>query len=163
MVKLTIWTFPAAYSAEAVVTRLQALSASELIRLDDGALVSWPRGRHTPCLKPLAELPRRWMLDDAFWGILTGALFHPRRLDLGAAGRSEIVEVLASLGLSTEVLDTIRGLVVEGTSALLLLIETEVVHRIRTALEGMGYTLIEAPLSLGQQQSLRRTFSAHAD
>lgn len=163
MVKLTIWMFPAPYSAEAVVTRLQALSASELIRLDDAALVSWPRGRHTPCLKPLAELPRRWMLDDAFWGIVAGALFHPERLKSGTAGESVIGEALASLGLGAEVLDSIRGLVVEGTSALLLLVETEVARRIGTALDGMGYTLLEAPLSLGQQQSLRSAFSAQAD
>jgi uncharacterized membrane protein len=163
MVSLTVWTFPAPYSAEAVVARLQALSASELIRLDDAALVSWPRGRHTPCLKIPAELQRSWMLDDAFWGILAGALFYPERLSSGAAGGGVIGELLASLGLSAEVLARVRGLVVEGTSALLLLIETEVVRRIRAALDGMGYTLVETPLSLGQQQSLRSAFSAQVD
>lgn len=163
MMELTIWRFPSPYGAEAVVTRLQALSASELIRLDDAALVAWPRGRPTPCLKILAELPRSWMLDDAFWGILVGAIFHAERFDSGAAGGGAIGELLASLGLSAEVLDSIRGLVVEGTSALLLLIETEVVRRMRAALDGMGYTLIEAPLSIGQQQWLRSAFSARGD
>lgn len=163
MIALTVWRFPSPYGAEAVVTRLHALSTSELIRLDDAALVAWPRGRHTPCLKILTELPRSWMLDDAFWGMLAGALFHPERLGAGAAGGDAIGELLASLGLSAEVLDRIRGLVVEGSSALLLLIEPEVTRRIRAALDGMGYALIEAPLSLGQQQWLRSAFSAHAD
>lgn len=163
MVELTVWRFPSPYGAEAVVTRLQTLSASELIRLDDAALVTWPRGRRTPCLKILAELPRCWMLDDAFWGILASALFHPERLDSGIASGGAIGDLLASLGLSAEVLESIRGLVVEGTSALLLLIETEVVRRIRAALDGMGYTLIEVPLSIGQQQWLRSAFSAQGD
>jgi uncharacterized membrane protein len=145
------------------VTRLQALSATGLIWLDDAALVSWTRGRHSPCLKVLGELPRSWKLDDAFWGTLAGALFHTERLDTGAAGSGALGELLASLGLGAEVLDMIRGLVVEGTSALLLLIEPEVLRRIRAALDGMGYTLIEAPLSLSQQQSLRRAFSAQGD
>lgn len=161
--ELTIWQFPSPYGAGAVVTRLQTLSACELIRLDDAALVTWPRGRQMPILKPLAELPRCWMLDDAFWGLLSGVLFHPERLDSGVAGGTALSELLASLGLSAEVLDSIRGLVVEGTSALLLLIEPEVTRRIRAALDGMGYTLIEAPLSLGQQQWLRSAFSAQAD
>lgn len=163
MMKLTIWQFPSPYGAEAVVTRLQTLSACELIRLDDAALVTWPRGCQTPILKPLAELPRRWMLDDAFWGLLSGMLFHPERLGSGVAGGGAFSELLASLGLSAEVLDSIRGLVVEGTSALLLLIETEVVRRIRAALDGMGYMLFEAPLSIGQQQWLCSAFSAQAN
>lgn len=161
--ELTVWHFPSPYAAEAVVTRLQALSAAELIRLDDAALVSWPRGRHAPCLRILAELPRNWVLDDAFWGILAGALFHPERLDPGPERTGALGELLASLGLSAELLDSVRGLVVEGTSALLLLIEPEVTRRIRAALDGMGYTLIAAPLSLGQQQSLRSVFSAQAE
>lgn len=163
MVRLTVWTFPSFYGAEIVVKRLQMLSASELIRLHDAALLSWPRGRHTPCLHVIVELPRIWMLDDAFWGILAGALFHPDRFSSGAAGGGAIGPMLASLGLNAELLDSIRGLVIEGTSALLLLIEPEVVWRIRTAFEGMSYTLVEAPLSLDQQQWLRSAFSAHID
>jgi uncharacterized membrane protein len=163
MMELTVWRFPTPYGAEAVVTRLQTLSASELIRLDGAALVSWPRGRSTPCLKILADLPRSWMLDDAFWGLLAGALFHAERFDAGAVGGGPISEILASLGLSAEVLDSIRGLVVEGTSALLLLIEAEVVRRMRAALDGTGYALIETPLSISQQEWLRRAFSAQGD
>lgn len=164
MVRLTVWTFPSPYDAEAVVTRLQALAASELIRLDDAALVTWPRGRQAPLLKPLAELPRCWMLDDAFWGLLAGVLF--RRTVLSPTADADGIDLghgLASLGLGPDVLDAIRALVVEGTSALLLLIETEVVRRIRTAFAGMGYTLVEAPLTLDQQQSLRSVFSGQRE
>lgn len=164
MVRLTVWIFPSPYDAEAVVTRLQSLSASELIRLDDAALVTWPQGRQTPLLKTPAELPRCWMLDDAFWGLLAGVLFH--RTVLGPTAAADEIDLghgLASLGLSPDVLDAIRALVVEGTSALLLLIETEVMRRIRTAFAGMVYTLVEAPLTLGQEQSLRSVFSAQRE
>jgi uncharacterized membrane protein len=163
MMELTVWRFPTPYGAEAVVPRLQTLSASELIRLDGAALVSWPRGRPAPCLKILADLPRSWMLDDAFWGLLAGALFHAERFEAGAAGGDTIGAILTSLGLSAEVLASVRGLVVAETSALLLLIETEVVRRIQAALDGMGYTLIEVPLSVCQQQWLRSAFSAQGD
>ncbi|NCC35756.1 MAG: DUF1269 domain-containing protein [Chloroflexia bacterium] len=163
MVRLTVWVFPSFYGAGIVVKSLHMLLASELIRLDDAALLSWPRGRPTPYLKVMTELPRIWMLDDAFWGILVGALFHPERLASGKAGGGSIGEVFASLGLSPALLDSIRELVVEGTSALLLLIEPEVVRRLHTAFEGMSYTLVEAPLSTDQQQWLRSTFSAHVD
>jgi uncharacterized membrane protein len=164
MVKLTIWIFPTPYGAEAVVTRLQALAASELIRLDDAALVTWPQGRQAPLLKPLTELPRCWMLDDAFWGFLCGVLFHCHQPGTELSAEADVIgTALAQLGLSAEILETTRQRVVEGRSALLLLIEAEVERRIRHAFEGMGYTLIEAPLSIGQQQSLRSAFSAQGD
>lgn len=164
MVRLTVWTFPSPYDAETVVSRLRALAASELIRLDDAALVTWPRGRQAPLLRPLAELPRCWKLDDACWGFLAGALFRRNLLDPTAATDArELGHSPASLGLSPAMLDSIGALVVEGTSALVLLIETEVVRRIRTAFEGMGYTLVEAPLTLDQQQSLRSLFGAHKE
>lgn len=156
---LTVWTFPTPYGAEAVVSRLHALAASELIRLGDAALVTWPSGRTAPIVEPLADLQRSWMLDDAFWGVLAGALFHcPQPAAASDAG--DPGQELAALGLNAAALDAMRTQVVAGTSALLLIVEAEVARRIAYALDGMPYQLTRVPLSAGQAQRLRSTFSS---
>lgn len=140
------------------MSRLQTLAASELIRLSDAAIVTWPWGRTTPIVEPLADLQRSWMLDDAFWGMLAGALFAFSQPAAASDARGPDQE-LAALGLNAAVLNAMRAQIVAGTSALLLIVEAEVARRIAYALEGMPYRLISAPLSVGQVERLRNTFS----
>jgi uncharacterized membrane protein len=164
MVDLTVWTFATPYGAETVVSRLTHLCAYQLIRLEDAALACWPEQRSAPSVRPLAELPRSWRLDDAFWGLLAGMLFHRNRLPAWQAeGQNPLSEGLAALGLDGELLGVIRARVVQGTSALLLLVDAENARRIAVAIEGMSFTVVEQPLSPGQEQRLRSTFSAFAD
>lgn len=164
MINLTIWMFPTPDAARMVAARLGHLCAHNLIRLEDAALVFWPDQRLLPTLRPLAELPRSWNLDDAFWGLLGGMLF--RRGQMPAwhdASRSAPKEDLAALGMSADLLDTVRAQVVRGTSALLLLVDAENARRIGMAIDGMRFTLIHAPLSAGHEQSICSTFSTCAD
>lgn len=160
MTNLSLWTFPTPYGAGAVVTRLKKLCAHQLIRIDDGALLTWPEGRHVPTLRPLAELPRAWKLDDAFWGLLAGMLFHRSQLPAWLpAARGVLADGLAALGIGAEPLEMVRAHVVPGTSALLLVVDHESARRIHHALDGMSFTLAESALSSGQEQRLRSTFS----
>lgn len=164
MAELTVWTFPTPDAAAMVAARLRNLCTRTLIRLDDAALVSWPEHCLLPALRPLAELPRSWKLDDAFWGLLGGMLF--RRGQLPACqdrGQGSLGEGLAALGIDADLLDTLRASIVRGTSALLLLVDAENVRRIAMAIDGMSFTLVQAPLSAGQEQRLRSTFSTFAD
>lgn len=164
MVELTIWTFPTPDAAATVVARLSNLCTRNLIRLDDAALVAWPEQRPLPTLRPLAELPRSWRLDDAFWGLLAGMLF--RRAQLPAwqdTSQGTLGDGLAALGIGAELLETVRTRVLPGTSALLLLVDGENARRISMAIDGMSFTLVATPLSPGQEQQLRSTFGAFAD
>jgi uncharacterized membrane protein len=164
MVELTLWAFPTSYSADAVVNRLKHLCGHQLIRVEDGALVCWPERRPVPTVKPLAELPRRWRLDDAFWGLLAGMLFHQAQLPgCRAEGQNPLSEGLAALGLDGELLAAVRARVVAGTSGLLLVVDAENARRIGMAIEGMPFTIVERPLSPPQEQRLRSTFGAFAD
>lgn len=164
MAELTVWTFPTPDAATTVVARLRNLCTRKLIRLEDAALVSWPEQRLIPTLRALAELPRSWELDDAFWGLLGGMLFRRGQLPAWQdASQSSPGDGLAALGMDADLLDTVRARVVRGTSALLLLVDAENVRRIAMAIDGMHFTLVQAPLSAGQEQCLRSTFSTQAD
>jgi uncharacterized membrane protein len=164
MVELTVWTFATPYGAEAVVNRLQNLCARDLIRIHDAALVSWPERRPVPLVRPLGEIPRSWKLDDAFWGLLAGMLFHHAQLPAWQTEEpGHLSEGMAALGIDEELLAMLRGRLVRGTSALLLLLDAENARRIAMSIDGMSFTFAEAPLSPGQVHWLRCTFSAFAD
>ncbi len=164
MAELTVWTFPTPDAAATVAARLSKLCTHNLIRLDDAALVSWPEQHLLPTLRPLAELPRSWKLDDAFWNLLGGMLFRCGPLPVWQdASRGSLDVGLAAIGIDVDLLDTLRARVIQGTSALLLLVNAENARRIAMAINGMSFTLIQAPLSTGQEQHLRSTFSTFAD
>lgn len=160
MAELTVWTFQTPDAAAMVAARLRNLCARNLIRLDDGALVSWPEQDLHPALRPLGELPRSWQLDDAFWGLLGGMLFRNGQLSAPQdAGQGSLAEGLPALGIEAHLLDTVRARMIQGTSALLLLVDAENARRIAMAIDGMRFTLIQVPLSVGQEQHLRSTFA----
>lgn len=162
--ELTVWTFPTPDAAATVASRLRNLCTCHLIRLEDAALVSWPEERLRPVLQPLAELPRSWKLDDAFWGLLGGVLFCRGQLPAWQDASEGLQgEELAPLGIHADLLDTLRASIVRGTSALLLMVDAENARRIALAIDGMSFTLIQAPLSAGQEQHLRSNFSTAAD
>lgn len=164
MAELTVWTFATPYGAEAVVRRLQNLCSRELISIHDAAIVAWPERRAAPQVKPLGELPRGWKLDDAFWGLLAAVLFHTAQLSgWQAEGQGSLSESMAALGMSDELIAAVRARIERGTSALLLLVDAENARRIAMAIDGMSFSLVEAPLSPGQVQRLRSTFSMWAD
>ncbi len=160
MVNLTILIFPTPYDAQAMVPRLQMLAAHDLIRSAEGALLCGHWTRQAPIVQPLAELQRDWMLDDAFWGILSGVFFYCPLVTLSTQNDEQGIDhSLVFVGVSTEVLCAVRKQIVKGTSALLLFIEAEVSRRISRTLEGIHFTLIEAPLAIEQEQWLQDTFS----
>lgn len=164
MAELTVWTFPTPDAAVMVAARLRNLCAHNLIRLDDGALVFWPEQCLFPTLRPLAELPRSWQLDDAFWGLLGGMLFRNGQLPASQdASQKSLGAGLVALGIDAGLLDTLRAGVIQGTSALLLLVDAENTRRIAMTIDGMRFTLVQAPISAAQEQRLRSTFSAFAD
>ncbi len=140
MVSFTVLAFPGPYDAGTVVPRLQSLAARNLICFGDAALLTWPQNRQAPGIRPLAELQRIWMLDDAFWGMLSGMICHSAQIaSWPAGGTSECDPDLADLGIRNEVLDHVRAQISAGTSALCLLVEAEVTRRIVYALEGMPF------------------------
>jgi uncharacterized membrane protein len=164
MAELTVWTFPTPDAATTVATRLCNLCTRNLIRLDDAALVSWPEQQLLPTLRPLTELPRSWKLDDAFWGLLSAMLFRRGQLPAWQdVSQGSLSEGLAALGIDADLLDILRARIVTGTSALLLMADAENARRIGMAIDGMSFTLFQAPLSTGQEQRLRSTFSTFAD
>ena len=75
MATLTVWKFDDPNGADQVLEELKRLQAQELIKVRDGAVVSWPADAKRPRTSQLADMTGRGALGGAFWGLLFGLLF----------------------------------------------------------------------------------------
>lgn len=163
MVHLTVWVFPAPFTAEVVAARVTHLCEQRLLWVADAALLTWPRGKRAPHTVPLSNALRAWQLDEAFWGMLFGTLFYTHRSGNIAASALENIEAgLTVLGISAEFLGSVQHSVVAGSSALFLLLKPELVRPVAQIISGITFSLLEAPISSDQELWLCSTFSAWA-
>ena len=76
MATLTVLKFPTPEGAGQMLDKIQSLQKTELIKLQDAAIVSWPVGKKKPKTKQLTNLAGIGALQGAFWGILFGLAFR---------------------------------------------------------------------------------------
>jgi uncharacterized membrane protein len=163
MVHLTVWAFPTPFTAEVVAARVTHLCERRLLWVADAALLSWPVGKRAPKTMPLSLASRAWQLDDAFWGLLFGALFRADWLeDVSTHVLDNVEEGLSHLGINAAFLSSVRASVVAGSSALLLLLKPDMVRPVAQIMSGISFSLLETPISNDQELWLCSTFSARA-
>src|SRR6266513_5852443 len=72
---LTVLKFPTAQGAQTMLYTLENLQKQQLIKIEDGAIVTWPEGAKKPKTKQLTSMTGVGALGGAFWGFLFGLLF----------------------------------------------------------------------------------------
>ncbi|MER5350222.1 DUF1269 domain-containing protein [Kitasatospora sp. NPDC002551] len=160
MATLTVWRFPTAGGADEALAALKKLQHQELIRVQDGAVVSWPEGARKPRTRHLGDMTGMGALGGAFWGFLLGMIFFVPALGAaaGAAGGA-MGGHLAHLGIDDHFVKQLRQKVTPGTSALFVLSSDAVLDRVRSAFEGRHAELLETDLSAEEEARLRETFT----
>ena len=153
---VSIWRFDTSEGAEDAVSALERLQTRRLITIDDAAVVVWSAGSRRPHCYQVGTAAGTSALSGAFWGLLFGLV-----LLLPLAGGVEDTAMLATIGLTDDFLSRVRGHVTAGTSAVFLLTDGAVVHRIREALTGAD--LLVSVLDHDQAAALRRAFDADDD
>lgn len=163
MANLTVYKYPTADGAEAALEKLKSLQAQGLITMLDAATVTWPTGKKKPKTKQAINLIGGSALDGAFWGMLFGLIFFmPFLGGLIGAGSGALDGHFADVGISDDFIKTVRGMVTEGSSALFLLSQNEVVDRLKDAFAGTEMELLATNLSTEQEEKLKATFSAES-
>jgi len=160
MSTLTVWKFDTAQGAADAETRLLDLQSRELIKVVDGATVSWPSDRKKPKTSQFKSTTGAGALGGAFWGFLFGLLFFIPLLGaaIGAA-TGALRGSLADVGINDDFIKLVRDHVTPGTSALFALTDDAVLDRIKGEFTGLHAELIETNLSAEQEQQLRAAFS----
>lgn len=161
MANLTVYKYPTADGAEAVLEKLKGLQAQELITVLDAAIVTWPAGKKKPRTKQAINMTGVGALDGAFWGILFGFIFFiPLLGGLIGAGIGALGGHFTDIGINDDFIKSVRENVTEGTSALFLLSQNEVVDRLKDAFAGTEMELVATNLTREQEEKLRGAFSA---
>ncbi|SDS72270.1 Uncharacterized membrane protein [Streptomyces sp. TLI_053] len=160
MATLTVWRFPTATGADEALDTLQKLQRQELIKVEDGAVVSWPDGARKPRTRHLGDLVGMGAVGGAFWGFILGLIFFVPLLGaaLGAAGGA-LGGHLAHVGIDDDFVRQVREKVTPGTSALFVLSSDAVVDRVRAEFTGRQAELLETNLSAEEEARLREAFT----
>ncbi|MFD5434299.1 DUF1269 domain-containing protein [Kitasatospora sp. NPDC127067] len=160
MATLTVWRFPTANGADDALATLRRLGRQELIKVQDGAVVTWPEGARKPKTRHLSDMTGMGAVGGAFWGFLLGMVFFVPVLGaaLGAAGGA-LGGHLAHVGIDEDFVKRLREKVTPGTSALFVLSSDAVLDPVRSAFEGLHAELLETNLSADEEARLREAFT----
>jgi len=153
---LTVWKFEGQSAAEAALPRLERLAAHGAIRVDDAALVAWPRELRKPSLRPLGSLVGPGSLWGGFWGVLLGLMFLvPIAGPAFGAAAGAFAGSLAAFGVEEDVIKRVRDVVVPGTSALFMLSSGAVADAVGEELRELGVQGLRYDLDPEQARRLR--------
>jgi uncharacterized membrane protein len=159
MATLTVWKFDTAGGAQNALSTLERLQKEELIRVLDGAVVTWPADRKKPKTEQLHKTAGAGALGGAFWGLLFGLIFFVPFLGMAVgAAMGALGGALADVGIDDDFIRSVRDKVTPGTSALFAMTTDAVPDRVIEAFRASNPELISTNLSGEQEAKLREAF-----
>ncbi len=136
MSTLTAWRFSGTEGADAAVLRLKQLDTQELIDVQDIAVIRWPHYAAGP-------LAQEHVTDE---GSKVSSFVHKMRHG----------------NIDSSLVDSVKGDMAPGTSALVLLSSDAAIEAIAKAFQGQDLELIRSDLSVQQEDRLRAAFGDSA-
>lgn len=163
MATLSVWKFDSTDGAERAEELLLELQEQDLIRVHDGATVSWEPGKKGPKTRQLDSLTGAGALGGAFWGLLFGLLFLVPLLGaaVGAAAGG-LMGSMSNVGIDDDFLALVKSKVTPGTSALFVVTALAVPARVVAAFHeaGLAPELIATDLSEEEEAHLREVLDS---
>jgi uncharacterized membrane protein len=160
MQTLTALKFETAEGADQALGTFRMLQQQQLITILDAAVVRWPQGKKGPSTDQAFSTVGAGALGGAFWGMLFGLIFFIPILGLVVgATTGAIGGALTDYGIDDDFIKRVRVQVTEGTSALFLLSDNQVVDRVVDALRPLNPQVIATNLSAEQEAKLRELFA----
>ena len=162
MATLSVFKFSDPAGADQALEILQRLQREHLLRIEDAAVVSWPRDSKGPKTRQLVDARRAGALSGGFWGFLLGMIFFAPLLGLtvGAAAGAYRGS-LSDYGIDDTFIESTRSKVTSGTSALFLLSTGAVAEKVYPEIQALNPELISTNLPVEQQERLRELFAGH--
>src|SRR4029453_12242032 len=106
---LTAWAFNSVAGAEQASQKLQALSAQELIKIEDAAVVSWEQGKKKPKTRKLSNMRETGPFGGTFWGMLFGLIFFVPLLGAAiGAGIGALAGSMTDVGISDDFINSVK-------------------------------------------------------
>jgi uncharacterized membrane protein len=137
MSTMTAWRFSGTEGADDAVLRLKQLDAQELIDLQDVTVIRWPQYAGQPTAQ-------EHVTDE---GGMASAFAKKMRKSV----------------IDSSMVESVKGDMTPGTSALVLLTSDAVIDTIARAFDGQHMELIRSDLSVQQQDQVRAAFGESAN
>jgi uncharacterized membrane protein len=159
---LVVLKFDTPEGADKGLEIAQGLQKQQLLQLLDAAIVTWPVGKRKPKTRHLSDLTCEGAWYGAFWGMLFGLIFFVPFL--GAAFGAAVGALsghFADYGIGRDFIESVRGKVKEGTSALFLLVGQVTTDRVIEAFKtAPKFEIIASNLSHEQEEKLKEAFAS---
>jgi uncharacterized membrane protein len=136
MSSLTAWRFSGTEEADDAVLRLKRLNEQDLIDVQDVAVIRWPQYAAAP-------------------------MAHEHVIREGGMV-SSFAKKLSHSNIDSSAVESVKGDLTPGTSALVLLSADATVDTVAKAFEGKSMELIRSDLSVQQEDQVRRAFGDSA-
>ena len=164
MATVTVLKFSSADGANKALSAVQDLQKSQLIKLHDAAIVTWPKGSKSPRTQQLVNLVGIGAMSGMFWGMLLGLIFAAPLFGMAVGATfGALGGAFRDYGIDDDFIKRVRSQVTEGTSALFLMTSEAVMDRVVDVMSHMKFEIIATNLSFEQEQKLREAFGQHRD
>src|SRR5215203_6579982 len=137
------------------------MQESQLITLQDAAVVTWPEGRKKPQTRELHSMAGAGATMGALWGFLFGLIFFVPFIGMAiGAGMGALSGSLADVGIDDDFNKQVREKVTPGTSALFALTSGATApDKIIDELRQYDFELVSTNLPEEQEKQLREAFA----
>jgi uncharacterized membrane protein len=133
----TAWRFSGTEGADEAVLRLKQLDAQDLIDMQDVAILRWPQYAAAPSAQ-------EHVTDEG-------------------SKVSSLVSKFRHAVIDSSMIESVKGDMMPGTSALVLLSADAAIDAVAKAFEGQDMELIRSDLSVQQQDQVRTAFTDSPD
>lgn len=146
--------------AEQVRLDFLKLQREYLVELEDAVVaVRKPDGKVK--LRQMYNLPAGGAVSGGFWGLLIGLIFlNPLLGAVIGVGTGAVAGALADVGIDDKFMKELAASMKEGSSALFLLVRSEITDKVLDELKGTGGSVIKTSLSHEDENRLQAALDA---
>ncbi|MEG1610666.1 MAG: DUF1269 domain-containing protein [Bilophila sp.] len=160
MRNLIVVTYDGAFKAEEVRLDFLKMQKSYLVALED-AVVVVKNAKGKVKLHQMYHLTATGAMGGSFWGVLIGLLFLNPLLGLVVgASAGAVAGALSDVGINDDFMKQLGKNLHPDSSALFVLVTSELTDKVLDALQGTGGTIIQSSLSHTDEAKLQTALSA---
>ncbi len=155
MRKLIAVTYDNEYKAEEVRLAFLKMQKTYLVSLEDAVVVEKKQNGKIK-LHQMYNLTASGAVGGGFWGVLIGLIFLNPLLGLVVgAGAGAVAGALSDVGINDDFMKQLAENLTPGTSALFVLVDSDLTDKVLDALRGTGGTVLQSSLSHEDEAKLQ--------
>lgn len=156
MSNLIVIVYPSELQAEQVRLDFIRMQKEYLVSLEDAVIaVKKPDGKVK--LHQMYNLTLGGAISGALWGTLIGLIFMMPMFGLIlGAGTGAAAGALSDVGINDDFMKKLASTLTPGSSALFVLVDSEITDKVRAELEGTGGQILQTSLSTLDQEKLQK-------